>query len=283
MTRPGRAISELTLPSRTMTSRSAYAATRASWVTSTTVVPCSRAAATSRSITCSPVSESSEPVGSSANSTSGSATSAAGQRDPLRLAAGQLARTGAAPARPGRAARTRPRPRRSAAARRAPPSSSGSATFSSAVSSGTSWPNWNTNPNRSRRSALRSVSLHGVDPPAVEPDLAGVGHQDAGQAVQQRRLARAARAHHGERSRRRPTDDARRRAARASGRRTARRPGPRSARSDGRGVRLSRGHAAPPRRARRAGPRSGRSSAGRPRGGTGRGRRAARRPGRRCA
>ena len=31
--------SELTVPSRTMTSRSAYAATRGSWVTSTTVVP----------------------------------------------------------------------------------------------------------------------------------------------------------------------------------------------------------------------------------------------------
>ena len=40
-----------------------------------------------------------------------------------------------------------------------PDSSNGSATFSSAVSSGTSCPDWNTNPNRSRRSALRLSSL----------------------------------------------------------------------------------------------------------------------------
>ncbi|EFC85142.1 hypothetical protein FrEUN1fDRAFT_1771 [Parafrankia sp. EUN1f] len=47
----------------------------------------------------------------------------------------------------------------SAAARFAPPSSNASATFSSADSSGTSWPNWNTNPKRSRRRRLRSVSF----------------------------------------------------------------------------------------------------------------------------
>ncbi|CAI7974177.1 hypothetical protein FRAHR75_120004 [Frankia sp. Hr75.2] len=57
-----------------MTCRSAYAATRAEWVTSTTVVPCSRADPTSRSMTRSPVKESSAPVGSSANSTSGRPT-----------------------------------------------------------------------------------------------------------------------------------------------------------------------------------------------------------------
>src|SRR5437763_4181347 len=56
-----------TLPSRTTISRCAYAATRASWVTMTTVVCCLRYAATSNSMTCSPLSESSEPVGSSAN------------------------------------------------------------------------------------------------------------------------------------------------------------------------------------------------------------------------
>ena len=60
-------------------------------------------------MTCSPASESSEPVGSSANSTSGSADQRAGERDALRLAAGEL--SGAAPleARRGRAGRTTPR------------------------------------------------------------------------------------------------------------------------------------------------------------------------------
>ena len=59
-----------------MTTRSAYAATRASWVTMTTVVPCSRASPVIRSITFSPVSESSEPVGSSAKITLGASASA---------------------------------------------------------------------------------------------------------------------------------------------------------------------------------------------------------------
>src|SRR5437899_658552 len=67
----GSADIDVTLPSRTMTSRSAYAATLGSWVTRTTVVPCRRARATNRFMTCSPLSESSEPVGSSANRTSG--------------------------------------------------------------------------------------------------------------------------------------------------------------------------------------------------------------------
>src|SRR5215831_3264953 len=52
------------------------AATRASWVMSTTVVPCSRASAVSRSITFSPVSESSDPVGSSAKISFGASASA---------------------------------------------------------------------------------------------------------------------------------------------------------------------------------------------------------------
>src|SRR5262249_56394416 len=56
--------SAATRPSRTTTSRSAYAATRGSCVTSTTVVPAWRAASTSKAITNSPGSESSEPLGS---------------------------------------------------------------------------------------------------------------------------------------------------------------------------------------------------------------------------
>ncbi|MGX1250521.1 hypothetical protein RKD48_003032 [Streptomyces ambofaciens] len=39
-----------------------------------------------------------------------------------------------------------------------PFSRSGRATFSTQVSSGTSWPNWNTNPKSERRSALRWAS-----------------------------------------------------------------------------------------------------------------------------
>src|SRR5262249_31147152 len=47
---------EETRPSRTMATRSAYAAVRASWVTITTVAPCSRASPVIRSMTFSPVS-----------------------------------------------------------------------------------------------------------------------------------------------------------------------------------------------------------------------------------
>ena len=235
------------------------------------MVPCSRAAATSRSITCSPVSESSAPVGSSAKSTSRPAT----------------------------------RPRASATRCACPPDSSPDRRCS--------------RPSRPRRSnqavALRSASRpadaaeqqrqrdvlrggqlgdelaeleheaeavpaqaaalglgHGVDPGPVEEDLAGVGHQDAGQAVQQRRLARAARAHDGEdlagvhgdagAAQRGGLAEARTRRSRAS---------------------IAMVMAAPSSAGRPAGRRSSRSSAGPPRGGTGRGRRAARRRGCRCA
>ena len=77
-------------------------------------------------------------------------------RDALALAAGHG---------PGPLRRRRPRPRarpaarrraRSASLRGVPSSRSGSATFSRQDSSGTSWPNWKTNPNSERRSALRA-------------------------------------------------------------------------------------------------------------------------------
>ena len=54
------------------------------------MVPSACADSTSRSMTCSPVSESNDPVGSSANSTRGFVISPRGQRDALRLAAGQF-------------------------------------------------------------------------------------------------------------------------------------------------------------------------------------------------
>ena len=65
-----------TRPSRTIATRSAYAAIRASCVTRTTVAPCSRASPVIRSMTFSPVSESSDPVGSSAKMTFGASASA---------------------------------------------------------------------------------------------------------------------------------------------------------------------------------------------------------------
>lgn len=59
----GSADIEVALPSRTTISRSAYAATLGSWVTTTTVVPCWRAAATNRFMTCSPLSAASTAAG----------------------------------------------------------------------------------------------------------------------------------------------------------------------------------------------------------------------------
>ncbi len=122
------------------------------------VTRCSRARPVSRSITFSPASESSDPVGSSANSTFG-----------LIASARAIATRCASPpeSSPVRRAPLSARPRRPshwaavwyAALRRTRPSSSGSATLSAAVSSGTSCPNWNTKPNAVRRSSVRRASF----------------------------------------------------------------------------------------------------------------------------
>ena len=154
------------------------------------MVPCSRAAPTSRSITCSPVSESSEPVGSSANSTSGSADQAAGQRDPLGLAAGQLA--GAAVLQPVQAEPLEPRPglgqRRGSRRRAAQQQRQRDVLLGGQL--GDELAELEDEPEPVAAQGAAPVLAQGVDPPPGEPDLAGVGHQDAGQAVQQRRLAR---------------------------------------------------------------------------------------------
>src|SRR5215470_3229771 len=150
--------SAATRPSRTMTTRSAYAATRASWVMSTTVVPCSRASAVSRSITFSPVSESSDPVGSSAKMSFGA--SARARATATRCASPPESS-------PVRRLPLSPMPSRSshasavlyAAFRLVRFSSNGSATLSAAVSSGTSCPNWKTKPKTVLRSRVRSASL----------------------------------------------------------------------------------------------------------------------------
>lgn len=69
-----------------------------------------------------------------------------------------------------------------------PPNTGGSATFSSGVSSGPSWPDWKTNPNALAQRASFPFA-HRVDTVAVETDLTGVGDEDARQAVKQRRFA----------------------------------------------------------------------------------------------
>ena len=76
-------------PSRRNTTRSAQAACRASWVTSTPAAPASTRARSSRR-TASPVCESSAPVGSSASTSRRCADERPGDRDPLLLPAGHL-------------------------------------------------------------------------------------------------------------------------------------------------------------------------------------------------
>ena len=90
----------------------------------------------------------------------GTGDQAAGQRDPLRLPARQF--PGPALLKPIQAehgnhflAAVIAGPRRVPGQQQA----ASARPFSSAVSSGTSWPAWNTNPNLSRRSALRRLSL----------------------------------------------------------------------------------------------------------------------------
>src|SRR5580658_1456082 len=108
-------------------------------------------------MTCSPARESSDPVGSSANRTSGRATRPRARA--TRWACPPDSSPDLRCSRPSRSRRSNQvLASFSACVRRVPPSSRGRATFSAAVSSGTSWPNWNTNPKRSLRRALRSCS-----------------------------------------------------------------------------------------------------------------------------
>ncbi len=128
-----------------------------------------------RSATSSPVALSRLPVGSSAISSFGLARERARDRDALLLAAGELLRIvrralGEPDAREPIAA---PSPRH----RAAPASSSGSITFSSAVSCGNSWNDWNTKPSRRWRSAARasSSSPESAWPSSQHLALASVG------------------------------------------------------------------------------------------------------------
>ena len=69
--------------------------------------------------------------------------------------------------------------------------------FSSAVSVGIRLKAWKTKPIRSRRSVVRSLSLQPARASvAADDDLPDGGRVERGQAVHQRRLAGARRAHH---------------------------------------------------------------------------------------
>ena len=172
------------------------AATRGSCVTTTTAAPSVLAVSTSSSITSSAATESSEPGRLVGEDDPRPRDQRPREGDPLALPAGELAGQPVARARPGPGGSTTPPPAARQARRGRPASSSGSAMFSTAGSSGTSCPNWNTRP-KAVAPQLHALPVgEPVDALAVEVHLARVGSQDAGEAVQQRRLAGAARPHH---------------------------------------------------------------------------------------
>ena len=144
-TRPGsrRPSRRRRAPSRRKTTRSAQAACRASWVTSTPAAPASQRARSSRR-TSSPVSLSSAPVGSSASISRRVADERAGDRDPLLLAAGHLVGEAVGELADADLLERGQCGLRGAGARRTPSSSRGSATFSAAVSAGIRLKSWKT-------------------------------------------------------------------------------------------------------------------------------------------
>ena len=140
-----------------------------------------------------PLFESRFPVGSSANMRSGPRHERARDRDALLLATGQLVRAVLRAGRPG--------PRSSTICSNhsgsgfLPASAIGSVMFSSALSVGIRLYAWNTNPMRSRRMSVSCFSLHALismSPRKIWPLRDPV---EPGEAVQQRGLARARRAH----------------------------------------------------------------------------------------
>ncbi len=129
------------------------------------------------------------PVGSSASSSFGLHDEGARQRDALLLAAGKMLRIVVAGARRVRRARA---PRAAAASAPASPAiSSGSITFSSAVSAGSSWKDWNTKPTARPRSSARASSSSTPRSGTVELHRPGARRVEAGENREQRRLARA--------------------------------------------------------------------------------------------
>ncbi len=180
-----------TRPSFITSTRSAARATSSLWVTRITVVPCRRDCSTNTPSTRRPVSASSAPVGSSASTTAGALTSA--RAIATRCCSPPDRWSGySAPRSPSSTAWSRRRASTRALAARAPASSSGRRTFSSTVSVEIRLKNWKTKPIRARRNSVRarSSSAETSQPSMTMPPA--VGAVDAGDQVEQRRLARAA-------------------------------------------------------------------------------------------
>src|ERR1022692_496905 len=162
-----------TRPSRRNTTRSAQEASCASCVTTTAATPRLHASC-SRRITSSALTESSAPDGSSASSSWRFPTTARAiatrWRSPPDSSSGKRA---ARPARPSPSSALSPAARAVLAA--TPSSSSGSATFSAAVSPGSRLKSWNTYPTVRRRSlalALRDIPDSTVPPIRTSPLVA---------------------------------------------------------------------------------------------------------------
>ena len=188
--------SPATRPSTNSTSRLAQrVASRSSWVTSSSVWPI-WLRSSSRSITCSPARLSSAPVGSSASSSAGRfisarATATRCRSPPLSCGRVDVARARRCPARraaPARGAR--------AGAAGVPVSWAASATLSSAGRSSSRLKNWKIMPMRRRRNRASPVSFSSPRfSPCTTTDAGGRPVQ-AGDHVEQGRLAAAGRAHH---------------------------------------------------------------------------------------
>ncbi len=118
----------------------------------------------------------------------GCVTKARASRDALLLAAGELARVVAGALFQADAAQ---RLERRARASARPASSSGSITFSSAVSAGIRWKDWNTKPTRCARSRARPSSSRLREIRALEQHAPRGRQVEPGEQRQQRRFAGA--------------------------------------------------------------------------------------------
>ena len=165
---------------------------RRSCVTSTSVMPRSRRLGEQQVDDLRPVASSRLPVGSSAIRMRRIGRERAGDRDALLLAAGELRRImGDAVAEPDR--RRAPAAARANGVGDAPASSSGTATFSSAVMVGIRWKDWKTMPICGRGKRASSSSLLPAEVLAGDRDRAAIDPFQPGDHHQQRRFARARR------------------------------------------------------------------------------------------
>ena len=134
-------VASASTPSTRCSVRSVRAASSGSWVTITRLVPTARLSSSIRSNTSPAVRRSRLPVGSSASTQRGAVTSARASatrcRSPPESSPGGARRDGR-----DRRARASPAPRRARRPAARAGSTSGIATFSSAVNSGSRWWNW---------------------------------------------------------------------------------------------------------------------------------------------